>query len=341
MHATLRTVILAALVALAAWPGCGEDNTSNPAGGGSASFTLPAGYYTVSYQVDRCDGLPGGGGGSCDHVWCRDEAIDAIAGLDCSPTRVSPDTVLVDCSGTEVFFDTCQVDWTMTGTGVRNGDVWTLTVRVEFDDPGGCYGEYDCVDMEYEVQRTGNAPQECAIAGPNTIETVISGGPRTRHLALVGGGRPSTEPGGVSWRVSGEFAGVEMVGLTINLGAIDPADVPRDVFVQVGEGDREDNTVLYREEDDPTDPQARLYRATSGGGVVRVESISEAYIAGSIDLQIEGVTTYGAPPPTQETTPRTIRGSFYMNENVCTPDYLQRPWFYGQGGRSPLQGGNR
>jgi len=322
----LKTFALSLVVALAAFGGCSDDDPAAPpgGGGGGGGFSLPAGVYNTSFAQTVCGNLMPPGRPSVE-VWCSDEVVDEINDFDCKPTMLNADTILIDCSGTEVVDDTCTVDWMATGIGWRAEDKWTLEVKVEVvDDPEGCYDGPTCLDIVMSAERTGDRPEGCNYADANTFNATITGGPMGGNVPfeMYGGSTPDT--GGIRWNFSGNYPPSESPrgpgvvqsrhqSIGFGLEAIDPQSLPFPADVDAG-GTRQGSAgqaggyVWYDEYD--LDYSAN---AIGGGGTVTVNVLTNMYIAGSIDLDVDmsehtGPRTSAAQDPLS----RTITGRFFV-----------------------------
>lgn len=324
----LRTIALMAVVALAAVGGCSSDDEtpSGPGGGGSGAFSLPAGTYDTSIDLQTCSGVPVQQSSSTE-IWCKNEVIDELpGGLGCTPTKVNADSVTVNCSGT-ANDGGCSFDWTATGSGSRSGDMWTLNVHVEVSNqnPPACFNDSTCFDMVLSADRIDDVPSACSYADIDRFEATVTGGPNAGKVPFYMFGSAFSDVSGIQWSASGGYPesilirtaaqqSIDSWDFGFNLLSIDPKSLPVTVDVTAGILGQASagvgNSVYYGEYNAQMDQYGY---ASGGGGTMTVQEMSDAYIAGTIDLNLM-VTTYTGPIATsaQETTPRGVSGGFFI-----------------------------
>jgi hypothetical protein len=328
-----RMMALSALVALVAFTGCSSDDdpAAPPGPGGGGGFTLPAGVYTTSMLIETCVGVPIVNDGSTE-VWCTGEIVDELpGGLYCTPVQVGDDSVTVDCSGTEDLGGGCSIAWTAVGGGKRMGDTWSLSVHIEIvDTPDGCYRDPTCLDVTMSAMRIGDPPSACTYAEANTFNSTITGGPMAGRVPFSMGGGASSGPGGISWGFGGQYPEQDFpvpassglrdgYSIGFSLDSIDPKSLPRTLNVSAGgnlvnSAGQTEGFVNYSEYDSENNHEAF---SSGGGGTVTVQEVSDLHIAGTISLNID-VMSYSGPQNAgaQETSPRTITGGFYIQNDV-------------------------
>ena len=335
-----RTMALTAVLALVAFGGCSSDDdpAAPPGGGGSPAFSLPAGTYNVTFDIKDC------AGGliqdeSALEIWCKAEVIDELPGdLDCSPTPVGTDSMTIDCSGT-VNEGGCSFSWTATGGGKKVGDTWTLSFRLETmnEAPPGCSGiGAACVDAVISAEMVAGPPTACTYADINTFESTVSGGPMDGKVPFdIGFANHSTQPGGEQWSFFGFYSTGDILtaqataggfgqsyNFSVDLSPIDPKALPVTVPVTITTGGGNSatgngNTATYNEYDYDT---GFNYSSTGGDGSLTVNEISSQYIAGTMQLNVQGMSYSGPGAASQEITTRSVSGGFYVDTRTMDQD---------------------
>ena len=335
MKTTLfRMMTLAALVALVAMAGCSSDDdpAAPPPPGGGGGFTLPAGIYQTSMRIEDCTSTPILSEGSTE-VWCNGEIVDELpGGLYCTPVKVGDDSVTVDCSGTEDLGGGCMISWTALGGGKLVGDRWELQVNITIvDTPDGCYTDTPkCMHVTMSAERVGDPPSACAYADANVFNSTVSGGPMAGKVPFSMGGGSTLGPGGIAWNFGGEYPERDFIAtasagtsegwsIGFSLDAVDPKALPRTLNVSAGgrltnSAGQTEGFMNYSEYDPDSGHEAFT---SGGGGTVTVQEVSDTHIAGTISLNVD-MMTYSGPQGSsaQETTPRTISGGFYIQNNA-------------------------
>lgn len=319
---TGSALVIAALV-VAAVVSCGSDDSTNPnTTTGTPVLTIPAGTYSSTFNIWPCGDTEPPALTETTY-FCDTQVVDEFYIIPC-PMRASGDNVTINCSlRTDVGLG-CTALIAVDGQGTRGGGVWEISGTINISDamPSNCFPD-TCIEFSTSLTEIGGRAPMCDFANENTFDVTITGGPYGGVRMLEASGSQSSPSAPYFFDIVAEFDPnggflspkqpfcFAPLCMTIQTSPIDPAALPLTLGI-ITQPNGGFNEALVTYEEFRTDPFYQFSADTPITGEIVVEHVSADYIAGTIDMTLEGDETILSTNRAQ----RRIAGGFFVLNDV-------------------------